>query len=1106
MKRPSLPVKRPRLRRAIRFPAIGRRRIPSLRSLIVLVLLLTVGLVGIRLVGAPIDSAWLGRLAAARIADRLGSEWTVAVDILRLDFTQGPMPEISAIDVRLDAAARGLFIDIPRITGKPAASALYTGELDLGELRLDRPFVAVDRSKTQTPLLSGAEFAQWADAGIAVAIARLKKLGLDDVVVSNATFVLDGTASRTFETIDLTATVDAVKDTLSVNASVAGRDGRWTLQFAHGADETNGERWLKLSAADVTLTEFLPSGATARTGRGLGLPLFPQLTLRLNPDGTFNRGDLRVGVGGGYLSFQRDASVLIDEVLLHLSWSSGQQHVVLEPSYAVFGESQVSLRGEIKPPQEPGSALWEFAVEAPKARLRPRDVAGAPLILDNVLAFGSFDAANLMLNLDTFSVRAGAASVTAAGSVDLGSNGPLMALALSFGRMPVATAKRLWPSLVLPKARKWFIEHIDDGRINGGRLIVALDALGFDGDPATVGWTPDGVLLDFSFEGAKVKAIGDLPQLEGVAGTGAVRDGRLIVEATGGWSKAPGGGEIKVSRSLFTIPDLRVPDKMGQLDLSLSGEIGDIARVAALRPIDATEKLGFVPAALSGRGDVTTSVSFPLKRRFDRRLAEWTLAATLANFSSTAPISGQMIKNAELDVTASPSAAIIRGRGVLNGLEADIDVVQPLDGSKVGSGQGVVLNVDTKDLTATGIDFAGLVKGKFKISVRSREDGRRDMEADLAQAELKIAPVGWSKAAGVPATARFVLSERNGAQVIDDFVLTSEGVRIEGKLRLGKDGRLEAATFSQFALRDSDRARLTIKSTKNGGYRIDFEAERFDGRGLLASLKRGRVGDDLGKDLKLEAKVGRLTGFNGVEVTSFVASVSSKGGVIGNAEVSGLSNGRASVRGGIKPQGKQRTLSVQMADSGEVFRFLDIYDRMKGGSGTLSATLLNGTSSGRLVVTDLTIAAESGLKKILDANPSLNARRVSPGRDVENSRRITRAGGTSFQKLNVEFSKTGDRLTVREGTLKGAVLGGTLEGTIELEPQLVNLTGTFVPAYAVNNMFGQIPLLGQLVGGRNGGLLGVTFRVSGTLDDPVLSVNPMSAIAPGIFRKIFEFR
>ena len=50
-------------------------------------------------------------------------------------------------------------------------------------------------------------------------------------------------------------------------------------------------------------------------------------------------------------------------------------------------------------------------------------------------------------------------------------------------------------------------------------------------------------------------------------------------------------------------------------------------------------------------------------------------------------------------------------------------------------------------------------------------------------------------------------------------------------------------------------------------------------------------------------------------------------------------------------------------------------------------------------------------------------------------------------------------------------------------------------------------LAGEILGGGNkGGLIGVTFRLVGPLDNPQIVVNPMSAIAPGIFRRIFEFR
>jgi hypothetical protein len=43
------------------------------------------------------------------------------------------------------------------------------------------------------------------------------------------------------------------------------------------------------------------------------------------------------------------------------------------------------------------------------------------------------------------------------------------------------------------------------------------------------------------------------------------------------------------------------------------------------------------------------------------------------------------------------------------------------------------------------------------------------------------------------------------------------------------------------------------------------------------------------------------------------------------------------------------------------------------------------------------------------------------------------------------------------------------------------------------------------MGGDKEGLLGVTYEVVGRPSVPVLRINPISALAPGILRKVFEF-
>ena len=87
------------------------------------------------------------------------------------------------------------------------------------------------------------------------------------------------------------------------------------------------------------------------------------------------------------------------------------------------------------------------------------------------------------------------------------------------------------------------------------------------------------------------------------------------------------------------------------------------------------------------------------------------------------------------------------------------------------------------------------------------------------------------------------------------------------------------------------------------------------------------------------------------------------------------------------------------------------------------------------------------------------------------------------------------------------MIGATMEGLIDYARDEVSVRGTLVPLYGLNNMFGQIPIVGLFLGGgSNEGLLGITYEVTGSPSNPRSIVNPISAIAPGLLRKLFEFR
>ncbi|MBY0422532.1 MAG: hypothetical protein K2Q06_09520, partial [Parvularculaceae bacterium] len=55
------------------------------------------------------------------------------------------------------------------------------------------------------------------------------------------------------------------------------------------------------------------------------------------------------------------------------------------------------------------------------------------------------------------------------------------------------------------------------------------------------------------------------------------------------------------------------------------------------------------------------------------------------------------------------------------------------------------------------------------------------------------------------------------------------------------------------------------------------------------------------------------------------------------------------------------------------------------------------------------------------------------------------------------------------------------------------------------SMLGAAPVIGPVLVGRKGeGVVALSYDVKGRSDAPVVTVDPLSALAPGILRRLFE--
>ena len=192
-----------------------------------------------------------------------------------------------------------------------------------------------------------------------------------------------------------------------------------------------------------------------------------------------------------------------------------------------------------------------------------------------------------------------------------------------------------------------------------------------------------------------------------------------------------------------------------------------------------------------------------------------------------------------------------------------------------------------------------------------------------------------------------------------------------------------------------------------------------------------------------------------------------------------------------------RLATAYAADAGAVLTAFADFDNVKGGtlefSGEISPLGQGGDLSGQLHVAEFTLEDMPLLARLLAAG------------SLEGIGSLLSGQGIEFQSLDSDIAWDDGVFSMTNARVAGPALGLTWSGNIDLNQDVIGIDGTLVPSYGTNSFLGDLPLVGGLLTSREGeGIIGITFGVDGPFGATRVSANPLSALAPGVFRRIFE--
>ena len=1080
------------------------------RVLVILLVIVAVAAAGLawRLASGPLTLNILSGSVRDRIAHAVGPQAEVNLDAIVLAWTADGGPRIRLRGVVLSDKGTGFEASLPTTDVRLNGFDLLLGTLSPTQIHVYSPRLGVpvqEGSSTAPDIL--LEYADHALKGIG---SSTRSIGLTEIRIEDATVALHSTDpeghGRLYSDVSVTLAFDHAKNTTKLDIAGIGFGGAWTASATHGPEEETDGSVLKVKGVDITLDDLMGVRTGAATVSVFRLPLYPEFTARYDHVGRLRGAAFDLTVGAGYVEAGGEAHIL-DEARVAVLWVPEKRAFKIEPSRIEFGETHINFTGIVTPPRSGDQGKWSFGIESRNSIITPKNADDAPVTLDHVVMGGTVDPDIAFVDVERFGVKIGRWVIGATGSFDNGDFGPKLSVSGALDAIPVDVLKTVWPPFIAPPARKWLLANVEGGGDVDASFRAMIGKAELDGDPATGGWGDDDLDISFKVRGARVKTFGELPSINAKSATGRIKGGELRVEMASGSVTTRSGGTVRLSNSVFEIPDIRVKPQTAKVRFSANGPMRNVGEVVNAKPIEAIRKVGVAPADLSGNAVADVSATFRLKKELPFKEVDWALTARLEKFASRKEIGGNKISDASLTLTVDGQSAEIKGKAKIDGTVASVDLIEPLDGSGKGSSKvGIKLRLTDEDRRKKGMKLAHLLTGPIDVSINAAGDKLEKYDIDLTDARLTVAEIGWTKPAGVPAKVQFA-TDKSQPGLIKDLQITGKALSIAGALKLDDDGSLQSAKFDRLKLGGTDVDSMKIIRTREAGFDVAFAAKTLDARALVTDAmgrKSKKKKDAEDENLRIRGTVRRLIGHNSTVLTGVDIDARVVAGRMNALDLSGVSGNRDRLHIRVAPQGGQRNLEVNTQNTGDLLRFLNLYKQMQGGDGRLSATLVGpNRSTGRIRIRNFRVSEDKALRELVKRGnfdaPTNDSRPL-------NIRPIAETGDAVFEKIVVKFAVNGDQMKIGDALLKGTVIGGTMKGDIDFARKRLSITGTMVPAYGINNLFGRIPLLGgALGGGRNGGLIGVTFKMSGPIGNTKMSVNPLSAVTPGIFRRIFEF-
>lgn len=1123
-------------------PSKGKTRHWGWRCLLgmvglVLVLGLGVTVAAIRLSNGPMRIDGLSASVARAVAERIGPGWSIAIrgSSLELDRENALALRFNGLDIRNPQGALVVRAPLALVSLDPWSLLHFSLQPRSIEFRDTQTTALVHKdgsiafaaSEATQPVDIEPHTPPSVDAArgnvspLSAALASIFGVvldpggvvgALDRARITDAKMRLiddDGRERAVFARVNGLFGRDPVNGTRSFELRLDGPHGEWRFG---GSLHENGEgaRSGRITLDDLPVTDLLLLAGQS------GLPFTTDLKLSARADvgllnGRITAMNAKVRTGDGtFLIEEKDFNpVTIDDLSATLSWDEAARTMALTGLDYGGGGNSFHLAGNWAQSPPGADSAWTATLAGRDGTLRGATAKDVPVRIDSLDTHLTGRAGGIVI--DDFALSGPGVRGHITGTVGTDSDDGGINLRILASEGEVRTFLRLWPEHIAPAVRYYLADQLRAGHVDMADMKVIMS--GPEIAEATKGAPlPDkGLNISFRISDAAIDVSSDAPPVVKGSVSGLITGRSTTIRGVTAEVKGPDGRALSLTDGSFVIAGADHDHVPAQIGMRLSGGADGLASVLQSKLFRSLMSVDLDPATIKGAVDLRADFPLDLKHIPDLVDMPITLTGALADLSVDKVVGKDKLEAGRFAVSYDKGSFALKGDGKVAGAPITVDMHQP----KVGApGEAVVtLALDDALRGKKGLPVApqlsGTVPVRAVIPIGRTGTGKTPVriEADLTRAGIDGLLPGFSKPVGKAGKLAFTLTDRDNGYDLRDIALDAGQASARGSASIASEGGLERAELTALKLSPGDDLRVVVDRAGNA-YKVVVRGAVADARPFLKSLSapEGKGAKEANpKEIDADIQVPIVTGYNEEAITSANFKLSLRGRDLRSGTISGRFRSAPLVANVTRGERGVPMLSVESADAGATLRFLDIYRRMYGGRLAAGIGLNDGPQAGVVQIRDFTLRNEPALSSIMAQGPEPVEGENARGRKASSNGAGQGGGSVTFDRMRANFVRSGTRVDFTDAAISNPALGFTLSGWLDTGKDRTDINGTFVPLYGLNNVAAQLPIVGPLLGGGNNeGLFAVNFRVSGRLPSPDVTVNPLSAIAPGFLRKLFS--